>query len=449
MRTGAALTLVLAFLLARLASAVPERLVSGRLRMDNDALSLLGDLSGRVMPRSGPTLPVSATRPTGIVKEPSYRGTPWYGKVRVGNGPRAETVFVMDYSPNERRVENRLYFDHNHNGDLTDEGDGVMQSVGKSLPGARVGPHFEVLPASWMIEGREVVDRYGMMFLFGADRSGEGLSMLSRTAAVRRGTIEVEGRHLQLALIESGAQGNFEIASAAPATRENFPDRSVRTMTLLLDADGDGTFGPQEVFDACLPVQLGAVTYVAGTPVDGSHLTLTPTDRSAQVVNVPVRRTVDERHLLPPGTAAPDFVAKDRDGRDVSLSDFRGRIVVLDFWATWCIPCIRSMPHVQKTIAQAAGGKDIVWLGVCVWDDVASFKRWVPLNDAKYSFIKVVDPAGKDRATSIAGHLYRATGIPTLYVIDRGGRIVAGMTGYLGDDDDRLAHALRRAGGDR
>jgi thiol-disulfide isomerase/thioredoxin len=118
---------------------------------------------------------------------------------------------------------------------------------------------------------------------------------------------------------------------------------------------------------------------------------------------------------------------------------------VLDFWATWCIPCIRSMPHVQKTVAKAKGG-EVVWLGVCVWDDRHAFDKWVPANDAKYSFTKVFDPAGKDRPGSIASKLYKVTGIPTLYVIGPDGKIVAGLVGYLGDDDDRLAQALRTAG---
>jgi hypothetical protein len=103
------------------------------------------------------------------------------------------------------------------------------------------------------------------------------------------------------------------------------------------------------------------------------------------------------------------------------------------------------MPHVQKTVGKAKSA-DVVWLGVCVWDDRKAFEKWVPANDAKYSFTKVFDPAGKDRGTSIASALYRVKGIPTVYVIDREGRIIDGMVGFLGDDDDRIDVALRKAG---
>ena len=109
----------------------------------------------RVMPRSGLTLPLTTTRPTGVVREPAYRGTPYSGVIKLGDGPRAETRFVADRTPDERRYENRLYFDRNHNGDFTDDGDGELQSVGKNIPGARVGPHFTSLPASWGGERKE------------------------------------------------------------------------------------------------------------------------------------------------------------------------------------------------------------------------------------------------------------------------------------------------------
>jgi thiol-disulfide isomerase/thioredoxin len=421
--------------------------VTATLAMDNEALTMTGELSGRVMPRSGLTLPLSTTRPAGIVKEPVYRGTPYYGTIRLGNGPRAETRFVADRTPAERRYDNRLYFDRNHNGDFTDDGDGQLQSVGKNLPGARVGPHFTVLPSSWGTGDRETSSgEYGIMCLIGPDKTGGPESMMTRTAAVRLGYIELDGKSLRTALVETACDGIFDLGTAVTATPANFSVRGTKTMMLLVDADANGAFGATEVFDATLPFQIGATTYQASATADGARLTITPTTKTAQVVKVPVRAAVSkDSGLLKAGTIAPDFSASRLDGRPLRLSELRGKIVVLDFWATWCIPCIRSMPHVQKTIAKA-GGADVVWLGVCVWDDRPAFDKWVPANDAKYSFTKVFDPAGKDRATSIAGQLYKVAGIPTLYVIGRDGRIIDGFVGYLGDDDDRLATALRQPG---
>jgi thiol-disulfide isomerase/thioredoxin len=432
-------------LLPALAAGAPV-LVSEPLVMDNEALTMTGSLSGRLMPRSGLDLPLQPTRPAGVKKEPAYRGTPLYATLRFGNGPRADTIVVVDRAPDERREENRMYVDLNQNGDLTDDGDGRMQSVGKSLPGSRVGPHFAVARASWGAEGRETATgEYGFMCLIGSDRGSEQATMMLRTAAVRVGTIAIDGTARRVALMETRCDGLFDVAQAVPATSVNFAVRGVKTMTLLLDANGDGEFGAIEVFDACLPVKVGATTYEASSSVDGTRLTLTPTDKPAQVVKVPVRAAATKDNtLLRAGALAPDFTVDRFGGGTLKLSELRGKTVVLDFWATWCIPCIRSMPHVQKTIAKAKGG-EIVWLGVCVWDDRPAFDRWVPANDTKYNFTKVFDPAAKDKAASIAGKLYQVTGIPTLYVIDREGRIVEGMMGYLGDDDDRLAAALAKA----
>ncbi len=440
-------TLVIALIVGFVGPAVAGPVTSGLLVMDNEALTLAGSLSGRLGVRSGVTLPVSPIRPPGIVQEPAYHGTPYYGVIRVGDGSQADTVFVMDHAPDERREDNRLYFDRNQNGDLTDDGDGVMQSVGKSLAGARVGPHFDIVRASWGTDTTETsTAEYGLMFLFGVDRSGDNPSMMTRTAAVRAGSIALDGRDVRIALVETSATGNFDISTAVSPTRENFADRTLRTMTLLVDVDGNGSFGATEVFDACRPFRVGAVTYRASATRDGTRVSFHPTDQAAQVIKPPApANNTKDSGLLPSGTMAPDFTVIDTEGREVKLSDFRGKTVVLDFWATWCIPCIRAMPHVQKTVARAQEDGEVVWLGVCVWDDQALFKRWVSANDAKYDFVKVFDPAGKNRATSIASQLYAVTGIPTLYVIDEEGRIVAGAVGYTGDDDDRLAQALRKA----
>lgn len=418
-----------------------------QLKMDTEALTMTGWLSGRVMPRSGSVVEFNAQRPSGIQREPAYLGTPLYGKIVVGNGPRSGTWVVVDRAPDDRRADNRIYLDYNQNGDLSDDGDGVWQNVGKNLKGARVGPHFTTVRGSWGEGGKETSTAdYGLMLLFGADRAGGAEVLFTRTAAVRTGSLDLEGRSVRVALVESGAQGDFSIDGAADFSAP-FTQRGVRTVTLLVDVDGDGEFGAVEVFDATKPIRVGERTFEASTSIDGARLEFRPTEKVAQIVKAPVRASASAKDdkLVPRGSPAPEFTAVTREGASVKLSDYRGKIVVLDFWATWCIPCIRSMPHVQKTVAKATAG-EVVWLGVCVWDDRASFDRWVPLNDAKYAFTKLFDPAGKDRATSIAGQLYRVSGIPTLYVIDREGKVVDGFVGYLGDDDHRLEASLRGLG---
>ena len=149
--------------------------------------------------------------------------------------------------------------------------------------------------------------------------------------------------------------------------------------------------------------------------------------------------------LLAAGTPAPDFAATTPDGKQVHLSDFKGKTVVLDFWSTWCPPCQRSMPHLEK-VYQSVKDKNVAVLGVCVWDDKPAYDKWVAAKKNTYHFPTAFDPAGHG-AGSIASKLYQVSGIPTQYVIDKDGKIAASTVGYNENGTD-LEDALKAQGVD-
>jgi thiol-disulfide isomerase/thioredoxin len=131
--------------------------------------------------------------------------------------------------------------------------------------------------------------------------------------------------------------------------------------------------------------------------------------------------------MLADGTIAPDFTANDIEGKPIKLSDYRGKVVVVDFWATWCGPCIASMPHTNE-IAKQFKDRGVVVLAVNVWDEPTDFKAWIPKNSAKYDSIQfAIDPDG--RGKDIAKTLYKVSGIPTQYVVDKDGVIRASFLG--------------------
>lgn len=110
------------------------------------------------------------------------------------------------------------------------------------------------------------------------------------------------------------------------------------------------------------------------------------------------------------GTAAPDFTVKD-DARSVSLHDLKGKIVVLNFWATWCPPCVEEMPSLVSL--QSKMKDQVTVLAVSVDVDEGAYKKF--LKDHGVNLLTVRDPDQKSNT------LYGTFKYPETYVIDRNG----------------------------
>ncbi len=144
------------------------------------------------------------------------------------------------------------------------------------------------------------------------------------------------------------------------------------------------------------------------------------------------------------GAMAADFAMQDLAGREVKISDFRGQVVVLDFWAPWCGPCKAAMPHLQEVAAKYKD-QGVVVIGSCTSDTRANFEKWVRENQARYpNIVWAHDPLEKSDERA-AKKVYRAQGIPTQFIIGRDGRIVDAVVGYM-KGDVILDAALAKAG---
>lgn len=129
---------------------------------------------------------------------------------------------------------------------------------------------------------------------------------------------------------------------------------------------------------------------------------------------VPKLQEVKER------TPAPDFTLLNPDGKKVSLKDFRGKVVFLNFWATWCESCRDEMPAMQR-LYQEFRDRDFEIVGVNVKDrrpDAIAF-----LKKLQVTYPILFDPQGE------VGVLYGAFGMPLSYLIDRNGVVLARLLG--------------------
>ena len=134
------------------------------------------------------------------------------------------------------------------------------------------------------------------------------------------------------------------------------------------------------------------------------------------------------------GLEAPDFTLLDISGRAVHLHDLRGKVVIVDFWATWCPPCRALMPHLQR-MHQELSNEGLVILGLDIGEDADDVTHF--MNSGSYTF-PVLFGAEPDVSAK-----YYVEGYPTTFVIDREGRIA--FRAFSEDSSAELRKAVEAA----
>jgi peroxiredoxin len=131
---------------------------------------------------------------------------------------------------------------------------------------------------------------------------------------------------------------------------------------------------------------------------------------------------------LTKGDVAPDFTLTTLDGKEVKLSDLKGKKVVLNFWATWCPPCKAEMPHMQNFYEDFSQDENVEILAINLTngDNVESVQNFV--KDYGLTFPIPMDVEGK------VGETYQAITIPTSYMIDTKGRIQNKVVGPMDEN---------------
>jgi thiol-disulfide isomerase/thioredoxin len=147
---------------------------------------------------------------------------------------------------------------------------------------------------------------------------------------------------------------------------------------------------------------------------------------------------------LDPAREAPGFALADMDGEQHRLTDYKGKVVLVNFWATWCPPCRREMPALEVLYLKYRE-RGLIVLAVNQWEDADHVFAYMGQLNVFPTFPVLFDPESRVSAD------YGVKGLPTSFLVDRQGRLVYRAIGgreFDHPDIERLLQTLLQESGD-
>lgn len=371
---------------------------------------------------------LTPNRPNKVTREPKYDNPPLYGTIHFGWAKDDTIAVVLDEAPDAS--SGKLYVDANGDGDLTNDppitwerrsqrfpdGAGKTVEVVTFQGSSAITPRLDLLKNGSL---NDSVARNVMFYRFSPETAKAKSPPLPTDILLYYrdyaafGSVKLGAKTYNIALVDERAEGRFDDI--------DHEDGGKPRVDLLIDRNGDGRFDPRyERFDLDYPFSIDGTTYQAiQIASDGSSLTLQKNGRKVAEIPIPAD--------LKSGKQALSFVRPTFEGGQVHFpQDFKHKLVMLDFWATWCPPCRAEIPGLVK-VYEKYHGQGFEVLGVSL--DRANQQAAVHgfLKDEEMTWKQVYD--GKKAGADVA-QLYGIDAIPSAFLIDGNtGAIVA-----FGDD---------------
>ncbi len=383
------------------------------------------------------SIQMSELRPSELTKLPEGLVQPSFGLLQLG--PRespVKTCLLVDWSLGE---QGRVFFDTNQNGDLTDD------------PAVKMEPWRQEKNGSYRLSG------YGWVNLpYGRHTEKVGLQFHSMPMSKDRPSLPTLIYRLDGCVTGELPLVSGEVVKAL--LKDGDSDGDFRTKpTLYLDLDGNDRYSFQEENVSTLDaIMIQDVRYeVQNLTASGEGFTWLRSSKAAVVkkkvvaeskggsTNFPLSQVTPGLPLLESlvvaGNPAPTFTTRAIQGMRIDMpGSYRGKLLLLDFWATWCGPCLREMPHVVAAHRKYRG-QGLEVLGISLDQDETLGRLADVMRQYEMSWPQVCE--GKSSG-SVLSRLYGVTGIPATLLIDGDtGMILA--TGLRGTElDIKIGQAI-------
>ncbi len=362
-------------------------------------------------------------QPPAVIKHlPEKLGAPLYGNLTLG-AKEKQTSFVVILDEDEGQPT-RIYVDANANGDFTDDPTVTCKTSryktfdGKDLTLISADANVQVAYGSETAVLHLHFLRYDRN---DPNRTGYASSLLCTVDSALAGSIPLGGNSYKAMLVDTQSNGDYRGTGNVKSSG----------ILLLLDINGNGRFDPRgEIYDTAQPFNIAGTTYeIVDMSASGSSFEVVKSARAVPEILPPPDLRV--------GKIAPAFTHKTIDGKTVRFpDDYKGKLVLLYFWASYCPVCGAQIPFVVDAYsAYHDRGLEILGVSVDPPERAKDFPAF--LRDHKMRWAQICD--GKFWQAEVA-QLYYITDIPTPLLIDGNtGKILATGTDLV---NKRLGETL-------